>query len=62
MDLIFSDHFSPEEAGIFEPLRNTLLTQGDYYMHLADLTSYVQARERLGELYADPADGRGRLF
>jgi starch phosphorylase len=53
LDLIFSDHFSPEEPGIFEPLRNTLLTQGDYYMHLADLTSYVHAQERLGELYAD---------
>jgi len=53
LDLIFSDHFSPEEPGIFEPLRNTLLTQGDYYMHLADLTAYVQAQERLGELYAD---------
>ena len=24
-------------------------------MHLADLTSYVKAQERLGELYADPA-------
>jgi starch phosphorylase len=23
-------------------------------MHLADLTSYAQAQERLGELYADP--------
>jgi glycogen phosphorylase len=53
LDLIFSDHFSPEEPRIFEPLRNVLLTQGDYYMHLADLTSYVQAQERLGELYAD---------
>ena len=53
LDLIFSDHFSPEEPGIFEPLRNTLLTQGDYYMHLADLTAYVQAQERLGELYAE---------
>jgi starch phosphorylase len=23
-------------------------------MHLADLTSYAQAQQRLGELYADP--------
>jgi starch phosphorylase len=30
-----------------------LLTNGDFYMHLADLTSYVQAHERLGTLYAD---------
>jgi starch phosphorylase len=54
LDLIFSDHFSPDERGIFAPLRDTLLTNGDYYMHLADLTSYVQAQERLGELYTKP--------
>ena len=53
LDLIFSDHFSRNEPGIFAPLRDTLLTRGDYYMHLADLTSYLQAQHRLGELYAD---------
>jgi len=54
LDLIFSDHFSRYEPGVFNPLRDTLLTQGDHYMHLADLTSYCQAQERLGALYADP--------
>ncbi len=54
LDLIFSDHFSRNEPGIFEPLRQTLLTGGDHYMHLADLTSYVQAQERLGALYSEP--------
>jgi glycogen phosphorylase len=54
LDLIFSDHFSRNEPGVFEPLRDTLLNHGDFYMHLADLTSYVQAQERLGELYKDP--------
>jgi starch phosphorylase len=54
LDLIFSDHFSRNEPGVFEPLRETLLTDGDHYMHLADLTSYCQAHERLGALYADP--------
>ena len=54
LDLIFSDHFSRDKPGLFEPLRSTLLTQGDYYMHLADLTPYVEAQERLGELYASP--------
>ena len=34
-------------------MRDTLLTQGDHYMHLADLTPYCQAHERLGALYAD---------
>ena len=53
LDLIFSDYFSRSEPGIFAPLRQTLLTNGDYYMHLADLTSYCKAQDRLGELYAD---------
>lgn len=54
LDLIFNNHFSPDEPGIFEPLRDTLLTKGDYFMHLADLTSYAQAQQRVSELYADP--------
>ena len=54
LDLIFSDHFSRYEPGIFEPLRQTLLTGGDHYMHLADLTAYLEADRRLLELYADP--------
>jgi glycogen phosphorylase len=54
LDLIISDHFSRNEPGVFAPLRDALLTHGDYYMHLADLTSYIHAQERLGKLYADP--------
>jgi starch phosphorylase len=53
LDLIFGDHFSRDEPGIFAPLRGTLLDGGDYFMHLADLTSYAQAQQQLGELYAD---------
>jgi starch phosphorylase len=53
LDLIFSDHFSRNEPGVFSPLRETLLTNGDYYMHLADLTPYVRAHEQLGALYDD---------
>jgi glycogen phosphorylase len=54
LDLIFSDHFSRNEPGIFAPLRDALLTHGDYYMHLADLASYLEADGRLRALYADP--------
>jgi starch phosphorylase len=53
LDLIFSDHFSPNERGVFEPLRDTLLTHGDYYMHLADLKSYLEADRGLVDLYTD---------
>ena len=54
LDLIFSDHFSRNEPGVFEPLRETLLTGGDHYMHLADLRSYLEADQQLCELYANP--------
>jgi starch phosphorylase len=53
LDLIFSNHFSRNEPGIFDPLREALLAHGDYYMHLADLKSYLEADERLCQLYAD---------
>jgi starch phosphorylase len=53
LDLIFSDHFSRNEPGVFGPLRDTLLTHGDHYMHLADLQSYLEADQRLVALYAD---------
>jgi glycogen phosphorylase len=55
LDMIFSDHFSRNETGVFEPLRDTLLTGGDHYMHLADLPSYLKADQRLCELYANPS-------
>jgi len=56
LDLIFADHFSHNEPGIFEPLRTTLLNNGDFYMHLADLRSYLDADDALTRSYARPAD------
>src|SRR5215831_91248 len=53
LDLIFSDHFSRYERGVSSPLRDALLDRGDYYMHLADLSSYLEADRRLQELYSD---------
>jgi starch phosphorylase len=52
-DLIASNHFSRNEPGIFTPILDALLQHGDHYRHLADLASYAQAHQRLGELYAD---------
>ena len=54
LDLIFSEYFNRHEPGIFNPIREALLTHGDHYMHLADLKSYSEAHERVGRLYADP--------
>jgi len=54
LDLIFSDHFSRNEPGVFAPLKETLLTGGDHYRHLADLRAYLEADRKLCRLYADP--------
>jgi glycogen phosphorylase len=54
LDLVFSDYLSRNEPEAFTPLRDTLLTDGDFYMHLADLRSYLDADRRLVELYAQP--------
>jgi glycogen phosphorylase len=62
LDLIFSNHFSRYEPGVFETLRETLLTQGDHYMHLADLRAYLEADRRLLDLYADPEAWAGKVI
>ncbi len=54
LDLIVSDHFSHNEPGIFEPIRQALLEAGDHYRHLADLTDYARAHADLDACYADP--------
>jgi len=54
LEMIFSDYFSRNEPGVFEPLRETLLTGGDHYMHLADLKSYLDADQQLCALYSNP--------
>ena len=54
LDLIGANHFNPKEPGIFSPILEALLGYGDYYMHLADLKSYLEADQRLVDLSPDP--------
>lgn len=53
LDLIFSDFFSRNEPGVFAPIRDTLLANGDFYMNLADLRAYADTQTQVGRLYAD---------
>jgi glycogen phosphorylase len=57
--LIADDNFSRTEPGIVAPLHDALLGQGDLYMHLADLRSYLGADRALCALCAD-RDGWAR--
>jgi glycogen phosphorylase len=51
LDMIAFNAFSPDEPGIFSPIWDTLMTRGDHYMHLADLSAYVRTQEQVGNLY-----------
>src|SRR5262249_14988335 len=56
LDLIRTDYFSRHEPGVFAPIWDTLLTRGDHYMHLADLTAYCETHTKVGALYANPEE------
>jgi starch phosphorylase len=53
LDLIGSGALNKREPGIYRPIWDALLTHGDYYMHLADLSAYVKTQEQVGQLYRD---------
>jgi len=48
MDALSSDLFCRDEPGLFDWIYNSILDNGDYYFHLADLPSYIEAQERVG--------------
>jgi len=54
LELISSGHFNRAQPGIYSPIIDTLLKNGDHYMHLADLTSYLAADQQVQKLYANP--------
>ena len=54
LDLISSDHFSRNEPAVFNPLLDTLLKNGDYYMHLADLQAYLESDRQLTDVVCRP--------
>jgi len=46
--------FENKPIDMVRAIRDTLLTHGDFYMHLADLKSYLDADQRLCQLWAQP--------
>ena len=54
LDLIFSGPLQPLRARRVRAAARDSADDGDHYMHLADLTAYLEADRRLLELYADP--------
>jgi len=51
LDLLASGHFSPLQPDLFRPIVDSLLTEGDRWMLLADYSSYVNAQKEVAKLY-----------
>jgi starch phosphorylase len=51
LDMIAWGSFSPGSPGLFAPIIDSLLVNGDYYMVLADFASYLEAQDDVGRLY-----------
>ncbi len=56
LDLLFSGHFNVSESGVFDRIKQVLLEFNDFYMHLADLPSYIKAQEAVQECYRNQDD------
>jgi len=49
IDALGSDMFCKKEPGLFLPLYHKLIDEGDFYLHCADFSSYVNAQELIGK-------------
>jgi len=55
IDMISSDYFNPDKPGIFQPIIEKLLND-DYYCLLADYQSYIDAQDKVSELYVNTSE------
>lgn len=54
VDSFASDRFCREEAGLFTWIKDTLLSERDDYLHLADFASYAEQQARASHAFDDP--------
>ena len=53
LDAIKNNFFNLDQPGLFQPIWDTLLTNGDYYMVLADFDAYIQAQAEISAAFKD---------
>ncbi|SHO50444.1 glycogen/starch/alpha-glucan phosphorylase [Desulfopila aestuarii] len=62
VDCLDSDMFCQEEPGLFRDIFASLMYEGDYFFHLADLESYIDTQQQVNELYTHPASWRKKAI
>jgi len=53
LDQIRDGFFSSSNPGLFTPIFNNLVHEGDYYFHLADFRSYIDCQDRVAAVFQD---------
>jgi starch phosphorylase len=53
MDALNSNVFCPFEPGLFTWIYQAIMDYGDEYFHLADMPSYLEVQEQVGQEYRD---------
>ena len=53
IDQIANNVFSPREPGVFQPLLDRLLHEGDPFLVLADYAAFVECQEQVCRAYLD---------
>lgn len=53
IDILQTDYFCRHESGIFKPIIDSLM-EVDYYCLFADFDSYLDAQQKVSDMYADP--------
>jgi starch phosphorylase len=53
LDMIRDNAFSPEQPGLFQPILDSLLGGGDFYLLLEDFASYMACQDEVDRTYAD---------
>jgi starch phosphorylase len=54
VDTLSSSLLAPEDPGVFDPIRASLLADNERYFHLADLMAYADAHQRAANLWIQP--------
>lgn len=53
LDQIRENLFCPDEPGLFQPIVDALLANGDYFMVTADYADYIKTQDRIARLYSN---------
>jgi starch phosphorylase len=62
IDALTDGTFSQEGPGVFDPIRRSLLDEGDHYLHLADFRAYLTALEKLSKTFLDVASWNSKAI